>query len=174
MVICGRRRPTAPAERLCRGGRATWSGHCQRPCVPAARFRVDWAAAGEKFPEFAHVPHEELTALVAGARLVVRTGEARPYAHVLLRCGVFFRRGRQAPGVRITTPGLRSRPEPRMRQRPISNPRPRLLWDRRDVALPFWRCSKEHREAPLCPHRLWGTEGFWDEALLPRRRAVPA
>ncbi len=26
----------------------------------------------------------------AGARLVVRTGEARPYANVLLRCGVFF------------------------------------------------------------------------------------
>lgn len=37
-----------------------------------------------------HVPHDELKMLSAGARLVVRTGEARPYANVLLRCGVFF------------------------------------------------------------------------------------
>ncbi|MFJ7078649.1 D-ribose pyranase [Streptomyces sp. NPDC098781] len=36
------------------------------------------------------VPHERLKELSAGARLVVRTGEARPYANVLLRCGVFF------------------------------------------------------------------------------------
>ncbi|WP_064456381.1 D-ribose pyranase [Streptomyces hygroscopicus] len=36
------------------------------------------------------VPHEELKARTAGARLVVRTGEARPYANVLLRCGVPF------------------------------------------------------------------------------------
>ncbi|MER7191831.1 D-ribose pyranase [Streptomyces flaveolus] len=36
------------------------------------------------------VPHERLKDLSAGARLVVRTGEARPYANVLLRCGVFF------------------------------------------------------------------------------------
>lgn len=36
------------------------------------------------------VAHEELKTLSAGARLVVRTGEARPYANVLLRCGVFF------------------------------------------------------------------------------------
>ncbi|GGQ68487.1 D-ribose pyranase [Streptomyces flaveolus] len=36
------------------------------------------------------VPHEHLKSLSAGARLVVRTGEARPYANVLLRCGVFF------------------------------------------------------------------------------------
>ncbi|MGW1585921.1 D-ribose pyranase [Streptomyces sp. NPDC002386] len=42
------------------------------------------------FPELALVPHERLKALSAGARLVVRTGEARPYANVLLRCGVFF------------------------------------------------------------------------------------
>lgn len=44
----------------------------------------------ERLPELAHVPHDELKALSAGARLVVRTGEARPYANVLLRCGVFF------------------------------------------------------------------------------------
>ncbi|MFE1952358.1 D-ribose pyranase [Streptomyces sp. NPDC059524] len=37
-----------------------------------------------------YVSHEELKGLAAGARLIVRTGEARPYANVLLRCGVFF------------------------------------------------------------------------------------
>ncbi|WP_406727468.1 D-ribose pyranase [Streptomyces sp. GD-15H] len=42
------------------------------------------------FPELGLVPHERLKELTAGARLVVRTGEARPYANVLLRCGVFF------------------------------------------------------------------------------------
>ncbi|MFH8340438.1 D-ribose pyranase [Streptomyces sp. AM6-12] len=36
------------------------------------------------------VPHERLKELSATARLVVRTGEASPYANVLLRCGVFF------------------------------------------------------------------------------------
>lgn len=44
----------------------------------------------ERLPGLAHVPHDELKALAADARLVVRTGEARPYANVLLRCGVFF------------------------------------------------------------------------------------
>ncbi|BCM67052.1 MULTISPECIES: D-ribose pyranase [Streptomyces] len=51
------------------------------------------AAAGllaDRFPELALVPHERLKELSAGARLIVRTGEARPYANVLLRCGVFF------------------------------------------------------------------------------------
>jgi D-ribose pyranase len=42
------------------------------------------------FPGLDLVPHEKLKELSAGARLVVRTGEARPYANVLLRCGVFF------------------------------------------------------------------------------------
>jgi len=42
------------------------------------------------FPELRLVSHERLKELSAGARLVVRTGEARPYANVLLRCGVFF------------------------------------------------------------------------------------
>ncbi len=36
------------------------------------------------------VPHEELKRMVAGARLVVRTGEATPYSNVILRCGVPF------------------------------------------------------------------------------------
>ncbi|MFF3937807.1 D-ribose pyranase [Streptomyces phaeofaciens] len=51
------------------------------------------AAAGllaGRFTELVYVPHERLKELSAGARLVVRTGEARPYANVLLRCGVFF------------------------------------------------------------------------------------
>ncbi|KUH40727.1 MULTISPECIES: D-ribose pyranase [Streptomyces] len=43
-----------------------------------------------RFPALDLVPHERLKELSAGARLVVRTGEARPYANVLLRCGVFF------------------------------------------------------------------------------------
>ncbi|MEV8566844.1 D-ribose pyranase [Streptomyces sp. NPDC051322] len=45
---------------------------------------------GRCFPALELVPHEELKSRSAGARLVVRTGEARPYANVLLRCGVFF------------------------------------------------------------------------------------
>lgn len=43
-----------------------------------------------RLPQLSHVPHDALKALTADARLVVRTGEARPYANVLLRCGVFF------------------------------------------------------------------------------------
>ncbi|CAL9541236.1 D-ribose pyranase [Streptomyces althioticus] len=42
------------------------------------------------FPDLAYVPHERLKQLTSGARLVVRSGEASPYANVLLRCGVFF------------------------------------------------------------------------------------
>lgn len=46
----------------------------------------------DRFPEPALelIGHEELKARSADARLIVRTGEARPYANVLLRCGVFF------------------------------------------------------------------------------------
>ena len=36
------------------------------------------------------VPHERLKELAAGAALVVRTGEATPFANVVLRCGVPF------------------------------------------------------------------------------------
>lgn len=36
------------------------------------------------------VPHEELKELVGRCALVVRTGEATPYANVVLRCGVAF------------------------------------------------------------------------------------
>ena len=56
-----------------------------REANPAAAERLDG-----RFPGLTPVRHEKLRELSAGARLVVRTGEARPYANVLLRCGVFF------------------------------------------------------------------------------------
>ncbi|MFG3104955.1 D-ribose pyranase [Streptomyces sp. NPDC048182] len=60
----------------------------------AAEVREANPAAGalieDSLPAVELVPHERLKELSAGARLVVRTGEARPYANVLLRCGVFF------------------------------------------------------------------------------------
>ncbi len=37
-----------------------------------------------------YVSHEELKALLSGARAVVRTGEFTPYANVVLRAGVVF------------------------------------------------------------------------------------
>ncbi|MFF5209346.1 D-ribose pyranase [Streptosporangium sp. NPDC000396] len=45
---------------------------------------------GARLPGLAYVPHERLKHLSRSSRLVVRTGEARPYANVLLRCGVAF------------------------------------------------------------------------------------
>ncbi|MGV9597953.1 D-ribose pyranase [Streptosporangium sandarakinum] len=48
------------------------------------------ALLGERLPALTHVPHERLKELSRSARLVVRTGEARPYANVILRCGVAF------------------------------------------------------------------------------------
>ncbi|MEU3984146.1 D-ribose pyranase [Streptomyces sp. NPDC026672] len=48
------------------------------------------ALLDDRFPDLALVPHEELKRLSRSARLIVRTGEATPYANVLLRCGVFF------------------------------------------------------------------------------------
>jgi len=41
-------------------------------------------------PDLGFVPHDELKRMVAGAKLVVRTGEATPYSNVILRCGVPF------------------------------------------------------------------------------------
>lgn len=41
-------------------------------------------------PDPGLVPHHELKRMTAGAKLVVRTGEATPYANVILRCGVAF------------------------------------------------------------------------------------
>jgi D-ribose pyranase len=43
-----------------------------------------------RFPDLEVVPHEELKRMVAGARLIVRTGNATPYSNVILRCGVPF------------------------------------------------------------------------------------
>ncbi|MFF6780059.1 D-ribose pyranase [Streptomyces sp. NPDC012510] len=61
------------------------AAHEVRAANPAATALLE-----DRFPELELVPHEELKERSAGARLVVRTGEARPYANVLLRCGVFF------------------------------------------------------------------------------------
>lgn len=44
----------------------------------------------ERFPDVEYVSHEELKNLVASAKVVVRSGEATPYANVILRCGVPF------------------------------------------------------------------------------------
>lgn len=43
-----------------------------------------------QLPELDFVPHEELKRMLPTTRLVVRTGEATPYANVVLRCGVPF------------------------------------------------------------------------------------
>ncbi len=41
-------------------------------------------------PDLGLVAHHELKRMTANAKLVVRTGEATPYANVILRCGVAF------------------------------------------------------------------------------------
>ena len=43
-----------------------------------------------RLPDLGLVSHEELKRMVAGAKIVVRTGEATPYSNVILRCGVPF------------------------------------------------------------------------------------
>ncbi|MFF8285874.1 D-ribose pyranase [Streptomyces albus] len=43
-----------------------------------------------RLPGLELVRHEEFKALTGRARLVVRTGESKPYANVALRCGVPF------------------------------------------------------------------------------------
>ncbi|WP_020116530.1 D-ribose pyranase [Streptomyces canus] len=70
------------AELVVEGGTAAAE---VRDANPAAAELLD-----ARLPALRLVSHEELKVLSAGARLVVRTGEARPYANVLLRCGVFF------------------------------------------------------------------------------------
>ncbi len=42
------------------------------------------------FVQPGQVRHEEFKKLSSGARLFIRTGEASPYANVILRCGVPF------------------------------------------------------------------------------------
>ncbi|MDH6518922.1 D-ribose pyranase [Streptomyces sp. SAI-208] len=70
------------AELVVEGGTAARE---VRDANPAAAELLD-----ARFPGLELVSHEKLKELSAGARLIVRTGEARPYANVLLRCGVFF------------------------------------------------------------------------------------
>ena len=41
-------------------------------------------------PDLGLVPHYELKRMTANAKLVARTGEATPYANVIVRCGVAF------------------------------------------------------------------------------------
>ncbi|MEO6090262.1 MAG: D-ribose pyranase [Umezawaea sp.] len=48
------------------------------------------AAIVQRLPDVHRVPHAEFKLRTAATRLVVRTGEATPYANVLLRCGVPF------------------------------------------------------------------------------------
>lgn len=48
----------------------------------------DWIDG--RFPDVRTVPHVELKAMSAQARLFVRTGEATAYANVVLACGVPF------------------------------------------------------------------------------------
>lgn len=48
------------------------------------------AARADHLGERTTVPHTELKSLLATCSFVVRTGEAMPYANVILRCGVPF------------------------------------------------------------------------------------
>ncbi|MPR00451.1 D-ribose pyranase [Modestobacter sp. I12A-02628] len=61
-------------------------------CVAAEEARSGPAAGWvtERFAEVGYVPHADLKALTASARLFLRTGEATAYANVVLRCGVPF------------------------------------------------------------------------------------
>ncbi|TGB08298.1 D-ribose pyranase [Streptomyces sp. MZ04] len=70
------------AELVTEGGTAATELHEANP--PAAHLLTSRVAPLHL------VPHEELKHLTAAARLIIRTGEATPYANVLLRCGVFF------------------------------------------------------------------------------------
>lgn len=44
----------------------------------------------DRLPGLTYVPHEELKLLAHSVKLIIRTGEATPYANVILRCGVAF------------------------------------------------------------------------------------
>jgi D-ribose pyranase len=55
----------------------------------SANSRVVEAIRGVS-PEVKLIPHEEFKALSSRARVFIRTGEASPYANVILRCGVPF------------------------------------------------------------------------------------
>lgn len=61
-------------------------------CTAASESRTspahEWISSA--FPAAEYVSHEALKQLVVTAKLVVRSGEATPYANVVLRCGVPF------------------------------------------------------------------------------------
>lgn len=44
----------------------------------------------EKFAEVSYVSHEAFKAETASARAIIRTGEATPYANIILHAGVIF------------------------------------------------------------------------------------
>ncbi|MHA7287569.1 D-ribose pyranase [Arthrobacter sp. MDT3-44] len=48
----------------------------------------DWLAGRGLTPR--RISHEDLKGLLPAARLIIRTGEATPYANVVLQCGVDF------------------------------------------------------------------------------------
>lgn len=49
-----------------------------------------WRELRQRFPDAAVISHDDLKSASWQARLIVRTGEATPYANVILRCGVPF------------------------------------------------------------------------------------
>ena len=49
-----------------------------------------FAARADRLGDRLTVPHAELKTLVRSCSFIVRTGEATPYANVILRCGVPF------------------------------------------------------------------------------------
>lgn len=49
-----------------------------------------WRELRQRFPEAVVISHNELKRASQQARLIVRTGEATPYANIALRCGVPF------------------------------------------------------------------------------------
>lgn len=61
---------------------------CIAASESAASKANEWIT--DRFPAVEYIPHEELKQLVGTAKLVVRSGEATPYANVILRCGVSF------------------------------------------------------------------------------------
>lgn len=49
---------------------------------------TEWLGTRELTPR--EISHEDLKGLLPAARLIIRTGEATPYANVILQCGVDF------------------------------------------------------------------------------------
>jgi D-ribose pyranase len=73
--------------------RAVFATEAKEHNAPIAA-RASWLAEGQVRVEF--VAHEALKQLTREARAVIRTGEATPYANVLLYSGVIFGDSQQA------------------------------------------------------------------------------